>query len=132
MSTFNKLGPVAVRCAVAAVTGLLALGSAATLAADKSHDSISINTPGSELSDEAKSGTGSVQVGDEKPGAAPKAPARSLFRCWQEGRLIFEGKGYAALPPSQIAAELKSGESGSGRVQVLDMYQGICVLELPK
>ncbi|MBV8211510.1 MAG: hypothetical protein JO133_15750 [Burkholderiaceae bacterium] len=132
MSTFNKPGPVAVRCAIAAVMGLLALGSDATLAADKAHDSISITTSGSELSDEAKSSTGSAQIGDEKPGAAPKAPARSLFRCWQEGRLIFEGRGYTALPPSQVAAELKSAESGSGRVQVLDMYQGICVLELPK
>jgi hypothetical protein len=56
----------------------------------------------------------------------------SLFRCWQDGQIIFEGRGYGALPPSQIAAELKAADGGSGRLQVLDMYHGLCVLELPR
>ena len=46
--------------------------------------------------------------------------------------MIFEGRGYGALPQSQIVAELKSSDGGQGRVQVLNMYQGLCVLELPK
>ena len=66
------------------------------------------------------------------PGRTPKGPPRSLFRCWQDGRIIFEGRGYGALPTSQVTAELKAGEGGSGRIQLLDMYGGTCVLELPK
>jgi len=133
MSTFNELRLYAARCAVATVAGLLTLAcSTDSSAADKSHDGMSITTSASELSDEVKSGGAPAQASDERPGGAPKAPTRSLFRCWQDGRLIFEGRGYAALPPSQIAAELKSSESGSGRVQLLDLYQGVCVLELPK
>ncbi len=46
--------------------------------------------------------------------------------------MIFEGRGYGALPQSQIAAELKAVDGASGRVQVLDMFEGLCVLELPK
>ena len=30
------------------------------------------------------------------------------------------------------AAELKAVDGASGRVQVLDMFEGLCVLELPK
>ena len=36
------------------------------------------------------------------------------------------------MPQSQVAAELKGGEGSTGRLQVLDMYDGFCVLELPK
>jgi hypothetical protein len=111
-----------------------ACGAAAAAGTDRS-GAVTIAAPGADSPGEAKSSGGIAHGGDElqlgAPGKAPKA-ARSLFRCWQDGRMIYEGRGYAALPKSQVAAELKSGDSTAGTVQVLDLYQGLCVLELPK
>jgi hypothetical protein len=115
------------------LVGVVALSCAAAAhASDQPIQAVSIGAPVTEPSDEVKPGGGSAQ--DEKPAAGAKAPKppRSLFRCWQDGRLIFEGRGYGALPQSPSVAELKSSDGGSGRVQVMDLYQGVCVLELPK
>jgi hypothetical protein len=116
--------------------GIVALGcAAAALPSEESVDSVTIGASGAEPSDAAKPAGQAAQFPDEKQaGAAAKAlkGPRSLFRCWQGGRMIFEGRGYGPLPQSQIAAELKPGDGGSGRVQVLDLYEGLCVLELPK
>jgi hypothetical protein len=46
--------------------------------------------------------------------------------------MVFEGSGFGPLPQTQVAADLKVADGGAGRVQVLDLYQGLCVLELPK
>jgi hypothetical protein len=113
------------------------VGGAAARASDASVDPVPIGASDMRSIDEAKPLGGSVRAADEKEegaqakAATPKAP-RSLFRCWQYGRLIFEGRGYGALPQSQIAVELKPADGASGRVQVLDMYEGLCILELPK
>jgi hypothetical protein len=109
---------------------------AAALASDDSLDAVNVRAQIAEALDQTGSAGGSVRTPEERPlpalGKSPKGPPRSLFRCWQDGRIIFEGRGYGALPPSQIVAELKASDGTSGRVQVLDMYQGLCVLELPK
>jgi len=115
----------------AALIGLLALGCAAvSLASDNSAARVTIGAPGAEGSDEVKP----ARPYDEKLAAsaakAPKTP-RSLLRCWQGGRMVFEGRGYGTLPQSHVAAELKPADGAGGRVQVLDLYQGLCVLELP-
>jgi len=124
-------------CAGAILIGMVALGCAAqALALDQPTNSVTIGTPGKKPSEEGKLASAAGQDSEERqlptPAKPSKGPARSLFRCWQEGRMIFEGAGYGALPAAQVAAELKAADGASGRVQVLDMYQGLCILELPK
>ena len=121
----------AVRAAVALI-GVAVLGYAAASFAEG--EPVSIGTPGAQPSDEAKSAARPL---DERPPGLPlrvpaPKPPRSLFRCWQHGQVIFEGRGYSALPPSQVAADLKGSDGNGGRLQVLDMNQGLCILELPK
>jgi hypothetical protein len=59
-------------------------------------------------------------------------PASSEFRCWQGGQMIFEAKGLGPLASTQVSADMKPADGSGGRVQVLDMYEGLCILELPK
>ena len=104
-------------------------------AADEAVDSVSIGSPATESINEGKPSGAPTHASEERPAAtAGKSTksARSLFRCWQGGRQVFEGRGYGAMPQSQVAVELKGGEGSTGRLQVLDMYDGFCVLELPK
>lgn len=56
------------------------------------------------------------------------APARTL-RCWQQGRLIFEGSGFSlpALPASLRGATI-AGAPGQ-QVHLLDFQHGFCILE---
>ena len=108
------------------VTLLVAAGFACAAAAAMCADSagaLTIHAQAADPLDEARRATA--------PGRSQKS-SQSLFRCWQDGQMIFEGRGYGALPQSQIAAETKQGDGTAGRVQVVDLYQGICILELPK
>ncbi len=104
--------------------------------ADQPASSVTLGAPGKRQSDQAKPAAASgPDLGERRlptPVKPPKGAPRSLFRCWQEGQLIFEGAGYGALPPTQIAAELKAADGGAGKVQVLDLYQGVCILEVAK
>jgi hypothetical protein len=118
------------------LTAIVALACAAAApASDEAVGAVTVRAQGAEAPDEGKPVGEFAHSLDERQTPAPgksQKSARSLLRCWQDGRIIFEGRGYGALPQSQIAAELKSNDGGLGRVQVLDMYQGLCVLELPK
>ena len=112
----------------------LACGGA-TFAFDEAGDPVAIGSPSGGPSNDTKPGAALSPAPEERSSvAAGKSAksARSLFRCWQGGRQVFEGRGYGALPPSQVAAELKGGEGATGRLQVLEMYDGFCVLELPR
>jgi hypothetical protein len=136
MSRFNKLPARSAWRAAATRVGtplvIIALGcaAAATLASDHFADRPTIGATVIGLSDEARAGA--MRSLDDRPSGGRSAKGgRSLFRCWQDGRMIYEGRGYSALPKSQVTAELNSGDP-SGTVQVLDLYQGLCVLELPK
>jgi len=134
MSRFSDSKTAGRRGAAVALIAALAC-TGATLASDDPLDAVTVRVQGAEPPGEARSASGSDHTPEERPAPAPgksaKSP-RSLFRCWQGGRMIFEGRGYGALPQSQIAAELKAVDGASGRVQVLDMFEGLCVLELPK
>jgi hypothetical protein len=122
----------------AILIGMVALGCTAQALAyepDQPDSSVTLGTPGKKSSDVAKaaaSGQDAVERPLPAPAKPPKGGPRSLFRCWQEGQLIFEGAGYGPLPPTQIAAELKAADGGAGKVQVLDLYQGVCILEVAK
>src|SRR5882762_4757369 len=137
MSKFNDWKSAGPRRAAMTLIAVAVLGCvAATRAADDSLDAVDVRAHVAEPVDKAGSAAGPAAASEKRqlppPDKSPKSPPRSLFRCWQDGRVIFEGRGYGALPQSQITAELKSGDGVPGRVQVLDMYQGLCVLELPK
>jgi hypothetical protein len=130
MSRFNEAGTPELRLAVATLIAVLALGcAAATPASDEPLDPVAIGSAGSEPSVEGKPAGESAHA--VAPARSAKTP-RSLFRCWQGGRMIFEGRGYGPLPQSQVTADLKPADGAAGRVQVLDMYEALCVLELPK
>jgi hypothetical protein len=119
------------RRAAAALIGVVALGwGSAAFALEERLEALTLDSTRAQLSDETKPGAGSAQAPDDKAKGL-KTP-RSLLRCWQGGRLIFEGRGYSTLPQAQIAAELKPADGATGRVQILDLYEGLCVLELPK
>lgn len=139
MSRSSELQLRTTRCAGAILIGLVAVGCTAQALAyepDQPANSVSLGAPGKKPSDEARSAAASGQAPEERPlptpARSPKGPPRSLFRCWQEGQLIFEGAGYGALPASQIAADLKAADGSAGRIQVLDLTRGLCILELPK
>lgn len=124
--------------AAVALVGVVAIGCAAGARAfDEPVHGVTIGTPGKDASDDAKAAGGPMRAREREEGLPqPKVPApkppRSLFRCWQHGQIIFEGRGYGPLPTSQVAADLKPADPASGRIQVLDMYEGMCILELPK
>lgn len=61
--------------------------------------------------------------------AARGAPARSSFRCWQEGKLIYEAPPGVQAPRLQAAVELRA--RGDGSVRVIDLRHGLCILETP-
>jgi hypothetical protein len=132
MSRPNEARPRTAWRSAVTLIGLVALGCAAvSLASDNNSAArVTIGASAPDGSDEAKP----ARAYDEKLAAsaakAPKIP-RSLLRCWQGGRMVFEGRGYGTLPQSHVAAELKPADGAGGRVQVLDLYQGLCVLELP-
>jgi hypothetical protein len=114
--------------------GSLGLALAAQ-ASDEAAGSATLELPKAAGSDKSKSADTPSRAYDEKlagaPGRSSKASG-SVLRCWQAGQMIFEGRGYSALPPSQVAADLKQADGSGGRAQIMDMYEGLCVLELPK
>jgi hypothetical protein len=136
MSKLNELRTIGPWCAAATLVAAVALAcAAAALASDELVGAVTLKAQVAEPTDETKPVGESAHAADGRQTPAlgkSQKSARSLLRCWQDGRIIFEGRGYGALPQSQIAAELKSSDGGPGRVQVLDMYQGLCVLELPR
>jgi hypothetical protein len=118
-----------------ALIAVAALGCAGiALAADDASE-VNMRAKIARAADDTGPVTGPARPADEvpaAPGRSPKGPPVSLFRCWQDGRVIFEGKGYGALPATQVAAELKASDGGTGRLQLLDLNRELCVLELPK
>jgi hypothetical protein len=58
----------------------------------------------------------------------PDEAGRSVLRCWQEGRLVFEGTGIGNESSATAAARTFKGNNGR-TVQLLDLRQGLCILE---
>ena len=108
----------ALRWAMAALTAALAAGlwAASALAAE----------------------AGAATPPKTKPTAVPSMArvadggGRSVLKCWQEGRLIFETEG-AAIPETAGANAALGAMSlikANGRtVQLLNLRQGLCILE---
>jgi hypothetical protein len=52
------------------------------------------------------------------------------LRCWQQGRLIYEGTGMAALPRTPSSIDLRGTSSNDTVLQVLDLRAGLCLIEV--
>ena len=52
---------------------------------------------------------------------------RPVLRCWQEGRLVFEGSG--VLPSAQGQAAIELRNAAGTALQVFDLKNGLCLLD---
>jgi hypothetical protein len=57
--------------------------------------------------------------------AAPRARGRSVFKCWQYGKLIYEGPAPVGADKSQNALRIQVGNS----VQLYDLKSATCILD---
>lgn len=62
---------------------------------------------------------------------ADSAVAHSVLRCFQAGRLVFESAGQAPLEGDGKGHIFNPGARDAPSVQVLDLHQGLCVLQSP-
>lgn len=63
----------------------------------------------------------------ESMARVPDNAPKSVLKCWQEGRLIFESSG---VTMAEGAAGAPAMKGANGRtVQLLDLRQGLCILE---
>ncbi len=127
--------------AAALVALVAALAAAGPVLAQDSPSATSIKNLQSR---DPKDGTGkeskdvavSTGAATKTAGAAPKDAAvsatvprqrRPVLRCWQEGRLVFEGSGVLPSVQGQAAIELRNA-SGTA-LQVFDLKNGLCLLD---
>jgi hypothetical protein len=87
----------------------------------------------------AQAGTSLVEI--ERPAqvlaesSAMFAPVRDhqvpetgrVLRCWQEGRLLYEGSGFAQLAATSRPAAIVDRQGGEATI-VLDLRDGLCIL----
>lgn len=133
MSRFDERHALAAAAAVALLTGLLARPAQAqqgSAAGGESPSAASIRNMG------AASAARGAAARDAAVSAALPRRARPVLRCWQEGRLIFEGSGHVAgaanapgAPPAAAAIELRHAARGELALQVFDLKNALCLLE---
>jgi hypothetical protein len=82
-----------------------------------------------EMVDQARSAAKTKPTPVESMARIPDDTARSVLRCWQEGRLVFEGSGIGAGEAASSTSS-RTFKGANGRtVQLLDLRQGLCILE---
>jgi hypothetical protein len=65
-------------------------------------------------------------------GRTPEGTAqRSILRCFQSGRLVFESSGQLPLASDAAGHNFGSSDRDVPSIQVLDLHQGLCVLQSP-
>jgi hypothetical protein len=57
----------------------------------------------------------------------PDDAPRSVLKCWQEGRLVFESSGVTSEAAAAAARTFKGANGRS--VHLLDLRHGLCILE---
>jgi hypothetical protein len=58
----------------------------------------------------------------------PRAGKRPLLRCWQEGKLVYEGAGMqVAAQQGTASIDLRNGNALA--VQIFDLKNGMCLLD---
>jgi hypothetical protein len=84
----------------------------------------------------AKPGKGTVEI--ERPeeiltetdtflSAPAQPPSGKTLRCWQYGRLLYEGSGFNRLTPSDKTAITVTRQAGDG-VNIINLQDGLCIL----
>ncbi|MEO6269566.1 MAG: hypothetical protein ABIP08_04605 [Lautropia sp.] len=87
---------------------------------------VACGASGAEIVDSGKSAkTRPAPV--ESMARVPDNAPKSVLKCWQEGRLIFESSG-VAMAEGAAGAPALMGANGR-TVQLLDLRQGLCILE---
>ncbi len=81
----------------------------------------------SEKSDETSSKQRTKPTKIESMARIPDKDAANSFKCWQEGRLIFQRTGLE-LKKQKLPGAAMIKTNGK-TVQVLDLKQGVCILE---
>lgn len=111
----DRLGPLAAVCAL-----LLIVGSAQ--AQQQGSNTASIRA---------------LQDNKAKPGApkdasvsssVPRSTKRPLMRCWQEGKLVYEGGGMT-VPASAASAPIELRSGNALALQIFDLKSGMCLLD---
>lgn len=113
MSSSDKRGPVmrpALRRASIVIATLLVWGVAPAEMLDRERPIAKTRPPTVESM---------ARIVDKTP--------RSVLKCWQEGRLVFESSA-VSLPEAANGALAIKGSNGNS-VQLLDLRQGLCILE---
>jgi hypothetical protein len=79
-----------------------------------------------EMVDQARSAAKTRPTPVESMARVPDDAPRSVLKCWQEGRLVFESNGVAGEPaPGARTFKAPDGRS----VQLHDLRNGLCILE---
>lgn len=60
-------------------------------------------------------------------GQESRKPNGQVLRCWQEGRLLYEGSGFRGMANGGSSA-LNLARNGAPDITVLDLKQGLCIL----
>lgn len=118
MSRFNEVCAAVVLC----------VATQAALAAGVEFVGEGAESPVLAASRPAQADKARVQSDHAVVSARRSSVASTVVRCWQEGRLIYETTGSTLSGRAAVALEMKS--SNDGAVQLLDLKQGLCVIEV--
>jgi hypothetical protein len=56
-------------------------------------------------------------------------PGQANLKCWQQGHLVYESSGVQSVDKAARAVKLPKGGNAEGLVQLIDLQQGLCILE---
>jgi len=62
-------------------------------------------------------------------GGAAASAGGNVLRCWQEGRMIYEGTEVLPIEKNAAVITVQSAVRAGPLVQILDLKHGMCVLE---
>jgi hypothetical protein len=76
--------------------------------------------------DKAKPAPKDAAVSSSVPRSSGKRP---LMRCWQEGKLVYEGAGMTTGPGSAAGAPIELRNGNAVALQIFDLKSGLCLLD---
>jgi hypothetical protein len=76
--------------------------------------------------DKAKPAPKDAAVSASVPRSSGKRP---LMRCWQEGKLVYEGAGMTTTSSSAAGAPIELRSGNSVALQIFDLKSGLCLLD---
>ncbi|MFN0185133.1 MAG: hypothetical protein ACKVQR_15070 [Aquabacterium sp.] len=123
MSRFTERQALLLAMAAALAMGLLAASAQAQPQAADAGSAASIRNMA------AASAPRGAQPRDAAVSAAVPRRSRPVLRCWQEGRLVFEGSGQLPGPVANATLELRHAARGDIALQLFDLKSGLCLLD---